>query len=57
MEINVDPNTQHIVTVTPGLPLVLGDVSMPRATADCSLCGLVASGNANVVIEIAVEHA
>lgn len=49
--------TGHVVTVTPGVPLVLGEVSMPRATAVCNLCGLVASGTARVVIEAAAEHA
>lgn len=50
--------TQHIVTVTPGKPLDLGNgETLHRAIADCNLCGCVASGAAKVVIQVACEHA
>lgn len=52
--------SKHVVTVTPGVPLVnstTGEVIVHRAVADCNLCGCIASGAASVVIEKACEHA
>lgn len=56
MDIIVDPNTQHIVTITPGRPLTVGGVEIPRATAECSQGDFFASGTARVVIEDGAAH-